>query len=228
MAFGTSGGGTTLDGDDSLTYDNGTDKTLQLLADTTHIAQFAVFDSTFTHRAQLRARTSEGSFVVADGLAMFEGVTPPTVTVLGGVAQFVTDSNKTPKFIDSAGLTTTLAPFPDITELLSTTNATVTSVSSTVAIADNTIYTIGVRIVGRKASSTDCAIYEATASFVRTGAGPRQLGTTAVGVNAKDDATWGTPAFTIVSNTVVMTVTGKAATSINWRVETWVANHATP
>ncbi|HYQ41056.1 MAG TPA: hypothetical protein VER11_03790, partial [Polyangiaceae bacterium] len=63
---------------------------------------------------------------------------------------------------------------------------------------------------------------------VRTGSTPRLLGSAAVAINAKDDATWGTPTFTINGFNTEIKVVGKASTSINWQCEVWNDSGSTP
>jgi hypothetical protein len=104
---------------------------------------------------------------------------------------------------------------------VSTTDATVTTVL-TIPVDSNTTVSFGARWFGRLNGGTTQAMRESTFVMRRIGAGPVQWGSTNdVFSTAKDDATWGALDFTVSGNDVIIRVTGKAATNIDWKCACW-------
>jgi hypothetical protein len=102
---------------------------------------------------------------------------------------------------------------------LVTTNATKTT-ALTIAIPSGSLVDVSARWHGRDGSGNE--VYRTT-NFVyrRLGAAaPAPWGTpNEVFPTLKDDAAWGTPAYEISGNNLLLTVTGKASTDITWDVE---------
>ncbi len=103
-----------------------------------------------------------------------------------------------------------------------TTNATVTTVH-TIPIAADSVVSFGVRWYGKQLAVSTFAMREATFVYRRVGsAGPTQWGSDVDQFALlKDDAGWGALDHAASSNNVILRVTGKAATTINWRVAYW-------
>ncbi len=108
---------------------------------------------------------------------------------------------------------------PDILTTIQTTDATVTAIG-TVAITDETTNIVHVDIIGIQDDGTDRATYERTQSVYRTGAGAATLvGTYTDNHTAESDVSWGSPTATVSGNNLLINVTGKVATTINWVCE---------
>lgn len=101
-----------------------------------------------------------------------------------------------------------------------TTDASATTIA-TLAITDETTNIIHADIIGIKSDGTDRAVWELTVGIYRTGAGSAALvGTTSTDYSGESDASWGTPTLTASGNNLLVQVTGKAATTIDWVSET--------
>jgi hypothetical protein len=100
------------------------------------------------------------------------------------------------------------------TGAVQTTDATPTQLK-TVTLADNSVYWFEAHVIGRDTAGTERAFYIRQARAHRQAAGAATLGTIQAPVtdetNAGLDAT-----FTASGNDVRVTVTGLAATTINW------------
>lgn len=85
-------------------------------------------------------------------------------------------------------------------------------------LADPATHSVLARIVGQESGGGNRAIYAREAALYRAGAGAAQEGsTTTLGADIESDAAWGGPSFATGSNAYSLRVTGKAATTIDWR-----------
>jgi len=138
-----------------------------------------------------------------------------------------TDTQQRPVFTSEDARAEVLSPFPTHHKGLQTTNATITT-AITYTMSDNTIISIGARFVARQASSNNMLFREVTAVYKRVGGGAATLlGAQIDGVSVTDDAAFSTTISTS-TNDVLLRVTGKAATTINWEVEAWIQERALP
>ena len=87
----------------------------------------------------------------------------------------------------------------------------------TKTLADDTVYTIQALIVGRDTSGTDRASYIREAPAHREGGGSATLTSIQAAYTSETDAAWDAT-FTVSGNDLRVTVTGKAATTVNWSV----------
>jgi hypothetical protein len=107
-------------------------------------------------------------------------------------------------------------------QLSSTTTTTDASntVAHSVAVAQNEVWAVEATVVGRKTSGADRIMAVVKGLFYRNGANVTQQGSTSVPFEEQSDATWG--GVDLIANTssqsVDVQVTGKAATTINWKV----------
>lgn len=108
-----------------------------------------------------------------------------------------------------------IAPAQRMPARAQTTDATVTNLASQ-ALNDASVYHVRAVVVGVKSDGTQRASYEIVGTFYRTAAGnATQQGATTVVHSIESDAAWAC-AFAVTGNNVVVTVTGVAATTINW------------
>lgn len=97
----------------------------------------------------------------------------------------------------------------------STTDATETTLV-TIALSDNTVYHLKGTVVGNKSDHTDRASAQISATAYRAGGSATIQGFTTSLHAAKSDLDWGDPTFSVSGNNLLLTVTGKAATNIDW------------
>ena len=98
---------------------------------------------------------------------------------------------------------------------IQTTDATQTTVDGFVLLDENT-YHLKARVVGVKSDGSERASYEIDATAYRTGAGVATLQGSVTSLHTQEsDATWDAT-FTVNSNSVRVSVTGVAATTIEW------------
>jgi hypothetical protein len=99
---------------------------------------------------------------------------------------------------------------------IQTTNDTQTT-ALTLTLTDNTGYLIEAQVIGKKSDNSQVASYKLTAGAKRyNGGGAGIIG--AVDVKAFEDDTAWDATFTVNGNNLRVSVTGKAATTINWDV----------
>jgi len=98
---------------------------------------------------------------------------------------------------------------------VSTTDATVTTLIS-LTLAANTAYHVRGILVGNETSDGARMSCNLDVTAYRAGAGAVIEGYTTSLHMVKSDATWGDPTFDVSSNALILTVTGKAATDIDW------------
>ncbi len=102
---------------------------------------------------------------------------------------------------------------------IQTTDATLTTIA-TVAITDETTNIIHVDIIGITDDGSDRATYERTQSVYRTAAGVATLvGGYTDNHTAESDVSWGSPSISVSGNDMLIEVTGKVGTTINWGCE---------
>jgi hypothetical protein len=99
------------------------------------------------------------------------------------------------------------------TGAVQTTDATQTSCKA-LTLADNTLYWLEADVIGRDTGGTDRAYYKLAGLVYRQGGGAT-LGTVNVIVEDETNAAWDAT-LTVSSNDVRVSVTGAAATTINW------------
>ncbi len=100
-----------------------------------------------------------------------------------------------------------------------TTDNTQTTLS-TVAIADDTINIVHAHVYGIKSDGTDRASYLETQTVYRTGGGNATLlGSATTDHSAESDASWGGVAISVSGNDLLVRVTGKNSTIIDWTCE---------
>lgn len=104
---------------------------------------------------------------------------------------------------------------------LQTTDATATVIQS-IAVAEGEEWQIKVKVLAQKSDNTDRASYNFEGTFYRLAAGNvTQIGTT-VAVDDESDATWDCDfVLNTTAQSIDITVTGKLATTINWKSEVW-------
>lgn len=111
--------------------------------------------------------------------------------------------------------------FPSRTESAAkqTTNATETLVWSRTMSSTQSTWVLDVVLIGTKSGGTDRASFWRRATVYRAGSGALAFQGAVLnpGVDAKSDGTWGDINVTADTNDVQVKVTGKAATTINWR-----------
>lgn len=99
---------------------------------------------------------------------------------------------------------------------VSTTDATTTTLVS-VALSANTAYILRATVVGNETSDADrMSAYLAVTAY-RAGAGAVIEGFTTSLHMQKSDVSWGDATFDVSGNNLILTVTGKAATDIDWK-----------
>lgn len=110
---------------------------------------------------------------------------------------------------------------------LTTSNATPAVVGS-VSVAEGEVWSIEATVIGRKSDGTDRSISVLRGLFYRNTAGNvTQQGVTQIVLEEKSDSTWGTGTPPVMADLIANTsaqsvdvqVAGKAATSINWKVQ---------
>ena len=100
---------------------------------------------------------------------------------------------------------------------LTTTDATPTIVWSYV-IPNNTSGDVGIKISGCDATGARYVVYTWTAAFQRAGGAAALDGGAVTAGRTFKDGTTPAPTFALVGSTLTATVTGVAATTINWNV----------
>jgi parallel beta-helix repeat protein len=85
---------------------------------------------------------------------------------------------------------------------------------------DLTTLSVAFRVVSEQSDASNSAAHFSVAAFRRSGGGAALLGTKQDYVTAlKTDATWGNTASGVASNSAILQITGKAATTINHRAQ---------
>jgi len=107
----------------------------------------------------------------------------------------------------------------DILVSIQTTDATTTTIA-TIPIVESTTNIIHVDIIGIKSDGTDRATYERTQSVYRIGTGNATLiGGYTNNHTAESDVSWGSPTVSVSGNNMLVEVSGKVGTTINWVCE---------
>lgn len=115
-----------------------------------------------------------------------------------------------------------LAPYADYDFAKQTTGNTLLQALN-LSLSDNTVYSFGIRITAKQASSSNVLVRETAGLVHRIGGGAATiLGTLTDSNYFRSDSNWATNA-TVSGNSFLVTVTGVAATTINWRIQVWVS-----
>jgi hypothetical protein len=136
-------------------------------------------------------------------------------------AQIITDA--TP-FADGvmtkvqAALLASLIPIVPIVGSVQTTNAVPTNIAVPIPIPLNQGVLIEVRVAGTRDDVSDVGGYVALATFRNQAGVVSLVGSIVDDFVAEDNPAWTGPDFVIVGTNVQMTVTGVAATIINWTI----------
>jgi hypothetical protein len=107
-----------------------------------------------------------------------------------------------------------------LTGFVQTADGTQTTVASHTP-DDVTAVTVHAIVTGRKADGSEAAGYTITGTFRRTGSVTAQVGSTTVLAQAEDDPAWDCT-FTLSGAAITVAVTGKAATTVDWRSRGYV------
>ena len=99
-----------------------------------------------------------------------------------------------------------------------TTNATATTIK-TVAVATDKAVFIETQFAAMKSDQTDAAGYIVRALYKNVAGTVTQIGGDAIDTSFESDTTWGGPSTTVSGTDVLIQVTGKVATVINWSVQ---------
>lgn len=92
-----------------------------------------------------------------------------------------------------------------------------------IALPDTSAILVTTKVLGKKSDATDRAIYSREGLFYRNGGTATQQGaTTTLGTDIESDATWTGPTLAVSGNLVLIQITGKASTTIDWRFPTTV------
>lgn len=110
------------------------------------------------------------------------------------------------------------APY-ELIRLVTTTNATQTTIAS-LTLNDNTVYRVNAWVVARGTAGVERALYGVTALVYRQAASVATIQGSVQTLHAAVETTAGLDAtITVSSNDVRVSVTGLAATTINWKVK---------
>lgn len=106
----------------------------------------------------------------------------------------------------------------EVLKTVQTTDATVTEIWTSPAVADNETYMVEVTVVGMESDGSDRNLYHIQGLFYRDGGNVTQQGSTISLATIESDADWDCD-FTVdtVNQDINVVVTGEAATTINWK-----------
>lgn|SRR5574341_1108574 len=109
--------------------------------------------------------------------------------------------------------------YPTEDSKIQTTGATETVVWARTMTSTQSTWMLDIAVIGTKSGGTDRASFWRRATVYRAGSGDLAFGGAVLnpGVDYKSDGTWGDVNVTSTGSTVQVKVTGKAATTINWR-----------
>lgn len=107
-------------------------------------------------------------------------------------------------------------------QVITTTDATPTTVGSIDASDPDHVYQVQCSVTGKVAGG-NAASYIRTATFKNVAGTVTQVGSTATPLTNEDDVAWNV-GLSVVATSIIVTVTGAAATNIDWKLNAQVLN----